>query len=183
MKSKIGRLFIILGITMFITGLIYGINIFLDDYVAGEKSEQALEIIEDNEKPNVSLINIDGLDYIGYVKIPKLDLELPILDKWDMKNIHTAPCRYSGSLEENNLVLASHDYRKHFYYIKDLNVGDEVTFIKVNGEKIEYQVSDVMIVYPFEVEKIENEEPDLIIFTCYMDGRYRTIVYCKRKTA
>ena len=90
MRSKIGRLFIILGITMFITGLIYGINIFLDDYVAGEKSEQALEIIEDNEKPNVSLINIDGLDYMGYVKIPKLGLELPILDKWDMENIHTA---------------------------------------------------------------------------------------------
>lgn len=183
MKSKIGRLFIILGITMFITGLIYGINIFLDDYVAGEKSEQVLEIIEDNEEPDISLINIDGLDYMGYVKIPKLGLELPILDKWDMENIHTAPCRYSGSLEENNLVLASHDYRKHFYYIKDLSVGDEITFIKVNGEKIEYQVSDVMIVSPFEVEKIENEEPDLIIFTCYMDGRYRTIVYCKRKTA
>ena len=58
MRSKVGRLFIILGITMFITGLIYGINIFLDDYVAGEKSGQALEIIEDNEEPDVSLSEI-----------------------------------------------------------------------------------------------------------------------------
>ena len=183
MRSKIGRLFIILGITLLITGIIYGINILLDEYVAKERSEQVLEVIEENIETNATVINIDGLDYIGYIEIPKLDLDLPILDKWDMEDIHIAPCRYSGSLDENNLVLASHDYRKHFYFIKDLSVGDEVTFIKVDGEKIEYQVSDVMIVSPFEVEKIENEEPDLIIFTCYMDGRYRTIVYCKRKTA
>ena len=45
---------------------------------------------------------VDGRDYIGVLSIPTLQLELPVLSRWSYPNLKEAPCRYSGSLYQNN---------------------------------------------------------------------------------
>lgn len=40
-------------------------------------------------------VEIDGYSYIGYLSIPILDLELPVMSEWDYPHLKVAPCRYS----------------------------------------------------------------------------------------
>ena len=40
---------------------------------------------------------IDGWLYIGALSFPSLDLELPVMDDWDMEALKYSPCRYAGN--------------------------------------------------------------------------------------
>ena len=50
-------------------------------------------------------VEIDGYGYIGYLSIPAMELELPIMADWDYKRLNIAPCRYTGSVRGEDLVL------------------------------------------------------------------------------
>ena len=52
---------------------------------------------------------VGGRDYIGVLSIPSLDLELPVLSRWSYPNLKVAPCRYSGSLYRNDLIICAHN--------------------------------------------------------------------------
>ena len=53
--------------------------------------------------------NINGYAYIGYLTIPDLNLELPIMSGWDSKRLQIAPCRFTGTLRGGDLVIMAHN--------------------------------------------------------------------------
>lgn len=63
---------------------------------------------------------INGRDYIGVLSIPSLELELPVISQWDYPALKVAPCRYSGSLYQDNLIICAHNYASHFGKLKEL---------------------------------------------------------------
>ena len=59
-------------------------------------------------------VEIDGYAYIGYLSVPKLELELPVMADWDYTRLRIAPCRYTGSIRGEDLVIMAHNYDSHF---------------------------------------------------------------------
>ena len=57
------------------------------------------------EEPTVE---IDGLSYVGTISIPAIDRELPVLTQWNAANAQKAPCRYTGSVLTDDLIIAGH---------------------------------------------------------------------------
>ena len=57
---------------------------------------------------------IDGHAYIGYLSIPSLELDLPVMADWSYDQLKIAPCRYAGTLRGGNLVIMAHNYARHF---------------------------------------------------------------------
>lgn len=51
---------------------------------------------------------IDGYAYIGYLTIPDLDLELPVMSGWDSRRLQKSPCRFTGTLKGEDLVIMAH---------------------------------------------------------------------------
>ena len=74
------------------------------------------------------VVMLDGYEYVGYVEIPALELKLPVMSDWDYNRLTLAPCRQFGSSRTDDLVIAAHNYESHFGHLKDLSVGDAVTF-------------------------------------------------------
>ena len=48
---------------------------------------------------------IDGYSYIGYLSIPTLDLELPIMEEWSYPGLKIAPGRYTGSAYNGSFAI------------------------------------------------------------------------------
>ena len=63
----------------------------------GKNSSPQNNYIE-NPKMEMPTRQINGLDYIGYLKIEKLSLDLPILSEWSYPLIRISPARYRGCL-------------------------------------------------------------------------------------
>lgn len=121
---------------------------------------------------------IDGVDYVGVLRIPTLALELPVISQWSYPLLKIAPCRYSGSAYQNNLVLCAHNYASHFGNLKSLHIGDAVTFTDMDGNLFTYQVAELETLPPQATEEMENGDWDLTLFTCTVGGQSRVTVRC-----
>lgn len=130
--------------------------------------------------PTMTEVVIDGYAYIGYLSIPSLGLELPVMSEWDYTRLKISPCRYSGSTKTDDLVIAGHNYARHFSPIKHLSEGETVYFVDMDGIRWEYQVAAVEVLQPTAVEEMTSGEYDLTLFTCSYGGKTRVAVRCQR---
>jgi sortase A len=132
--------------------------------------------------PTMTEVEIDGYGYIGYLSIPALDLELPVLSTWDYTRLKIAPCRYSGSTKSDDLVIAAHNYARHFGKLSQLRTGDQVIFTDMDGVVTAYQVVAVEVLQPTAIEEVTSGAFDLTLITCTYGGKSRVTVRCDRIT-
>lgn len=123
---------------------------------------------------------IDGYGYVGYLDIPALNLQLPVMSEWDYERLRIAPCRYSGSVKSDDMVIAGHNYRQHFGSLQRLSVGDAVIFTDMDGVIHSYEVAAVDVLSPTAIEEMTAGEYDLSLFTCTYGGKSRVTVRCDR---
>lgn len=123
---------------------------------------------------------VNGIDYIGLLGIPALELELPIISQWSYPNLKTAPCRYKGSAYTDDLILCGHNFPSHFGNLKNLSEGDMVTFTDMAGNEFTYQVVERETLMPTAIEEMESGDWDLTLFTCTVGGKSRVTVRLER---
>ena len=119
---------------------------------------------------------INGTDYIGVLKIPALELELPVISEWTYPNLKTAPCRYSGSAYLNNLIICGHNYTSHFGNLKKLREGDMATFTDMDGNVFTYKMAEQETLLPTAIDAMESGDWDLTLFTCTLGGQSRVTI-------
>ena len=156
----------------------------LSEAIALYRTEEptAPTLPDPSAKPEMKAIEVNGRLCVGFVAIPKLKLELPVLAKCTDENLKTSPCLYSGTTMEDDLVLAAHNYRRHFGPIRRLKPGDQVYFVDAEGGTICYQVAAVDAVPPTAVEEVCSGQFDMTLVTCTYGGTTRLVVYCDRQT-
>ncbi len=125
-------------------------------------------------------LTVDGHEYIGYLTIPDLGIEMPIMSDWSMEKLRIAPCRYSGSVGGNDLVLMGHNYDRGFGQLPQIEVGSEIYFRDVNGIMTVYQVVAKDILAATSVEEMVSGEYDLTLFTCTYGGQNRLTIRCEK---
>lgn len=130
--------------------------------------------------PNMEMptLELDGHAYIGTLEIPALELSLPVLSQWSYPNLKIAPCRYTGSAYLDNLIIAAHNYTRHFGQLKALSIGDAVVFTDVDGNIFSYTVSEIEQLQPTAIEEMQAGDWALSLFTCTVGGQYRVVVRC-----
>lgn len=192
MSKKAGILLVLVGAVLIVSALSLLLFNQMEDAQAGKNAEILLTKVQseienddgstevENESEQMETIEIDGYDYIGYLSIPELDLKLPVMAEWDYTRLNLAPCRQFGSTKTNDLVVAGHNYKKHFGNLSKLIVGDLVIFTDVNGDEITYEVVTSKMLEPTQVEEVQNSGYDLVLYTCTYSGQKRTTVFCNR---
>jgi len=192
--NKIGKIFIIVGLFLITLSISLIINNRYDEYNAGIQSQEVLDTLKENynednlkvvntitnEIKDMKTTNIDGYDYIGWITIPSLNLELPIMSEHDYTRLNIAPCRYYGSIYTNDLIICAHSYETHFKNIDKLNQNDLIVITDINGNIYKYEVLEIEILNPKEVSKMIDNDFDLTLYTCTNDGLNRITVRCNR---
>ena len=182
---------IIAGIAMvFLSIYLIGKNYYVE-YNAGKSIDNVIPKLEEkigsadvgtDTLADVEETIVDGHVYIGIIKVPSQNLELPIIKEWNYDNLEIAPCRFTGSYKSKDLVIAGHNYKRHFSKLKNLQKGDEIIFVAANGKDYIYRVSLVEVLEPKQVEYLINKEKenewDLSLFTCTKSGAGRYVVRC-----
>lgn len=195
MKNKIGKALIGIGVFLILAAFILVLYNFYREYNAKKKVEKYLPKLEkiikdhsvwnnnaDNEKSSKTM-NIDGMNFLGILSVPSKNLELPILADYSYELLDTAPCRYSGSYDSDDLVIGGHNYRSHFSKLKSIKNGEEIFFTSFDGTVYKYSVLRVEILEPTQIEDLINKQNtddwDLTLFTCTSSGAARCVIRCK----
>ena len=126
--------------------------------------------------------NVDGKEYVGIITMHQLGIELPVMSDWSYSKLKQAPCLYSGSVYQDNLVIMAHNYRSQFGRIRRLTTGSQITFTDMDGNVFAYLVAAIEVLDPLEVENVTNGEWDLTLFTCTLGGESRVVVRCEKES-
>lgn len=133
-----------------------------------------------NPQIEMPVVTIDGEDYIGLLSLPTLDLQLPVISQWNDSRLRTAPCRFFGSVYQDNLVIAAHNYAAHFGKLSQLHPGDDLQFTDTDGNVFSFEVVELETLRPTQVEDMTQSGYDLTLFTCTVGGQSRIAVRCRR---
>lgn len=201
MRSKLGYLYMLLG-ALLVSG---ALTLFLTNRQADKTAEDfgrsllpvlreeieaapLVETVPDNTPRE--LLNqedlimtetvINGHSYIGYLTIEDLNLELPVMSGWTEEQLRISPCRYSGTVRGEDLVIMAHNYKSHFGYLAQLKEGAQVRFADMDGTVWNYEVAATDVLKAEEVEAMTAGEYDLTLFTCSSDRVHRITVRCNR---
>lgn len=197
MKANRGTILMTIGLLLLAAALfLAGYNIW-DEHRAEGSAQQVLDqLVSETPQPeppapeeptpeyilhpemDMPTVEIDGNRYIGWVSIPALGLELPVMSQWSYPNLKIAPCRYQGSAYTGDLIIAGHNYRTHFGPLKNLGVGDTVLFTDADGNQFRYTVAQVETLAKTAVEEMAAGDWDLTLFTCTLGGQTRVTVRC-----
>lgn len=198
-KHKLGNICIALGIV----SLLGAVSLFLynrtEADAAGKASESVLQTMEEEygvvpestvlmpelyTDKEMKSTTIDGNEYIGFISIPSVNINLPIMKDWSYDGLRIAPCRFSGSLYTDDMIIAGHNYITHFGPIESLSSGDEVNICDMENNVWQYKVLWIEVIDGADIEgmmaKSETDNWDLTLFTCTMSGTSRYAVRCER---
>ncbi len=195
---KRSKFFLITGLLLIGAALLLTVYNIGESYRAGISAEKALEVLKSNMEENDSsiddltsdgrplyekypemampLVEIDGEYYAGIIEIPSLDIELPVKGDFSYKNLKKTPCIYDGSVYLNNMIIGAHNYSRHFGKIKNLGIGDRISFTDGDGNVFLYDVAEIVQVNGYDVKGLKEGEWDMTLFTCTLDGRSRVVV-------
>ena len=186
--NKRGLIFLVIGLLLiFVAGGLYVYNI-VEDNNAGKSATDLLEKIEkqQTEQDNTEesqVIIVEGDAFCGTVIITKLGIKLPVFDEWDYTRLKTAPCRYTGGIDTNDIIIAAHNYKSHFGNLNRLRIGDEISFVDAYDTQHRYSVKEITTLDGTAVTDMKSGEWDFTLFTCTKGGEQRITVRCQRDQA
>lgn len=186
-RRKLGLALMIVGTALLVGALSLFAWTRWDDARAGDSAREVMEQLE----PLVGSVEAEGDDplprvligsnyYIGYVEVPALDLRLPVMTTWSYEQLAVAPCRYYGSVETDDLVIAGFNYSGHFARLDELVAGDAVRFVAMDGTEYDYEVAEVDALQDTAVDEMTSGDFALTLFTCSYGGSSRIAVRCDR---
>lgn len=146
------------------------------------------------EQPTIDLSEY-GIknNIIGYIEIPKINVELPILLGANTKNmdkgaVHLTETSYPIGGENTNSVIAAHrghNRKKMFRYLNKLKNGDKI-YIQNFREKLVYEVYEIKVIEPDATNEllIQDGQDIITLLTChpYMVDTHRYLVRARRVT-
>lgn len=187
-KKSAGRTLIAVGAVLLLAALALTLYNRWDARRADRAAQATVGRLEDELPDTPSIyprqldtmptVEIDGERYIGILTIPELGLKLPVMDDWDYEKLTISPCRYAGSYLTDDLVIAAHNYDRHFSPIKWISPNTDVYFTNVEGTVYHYIVDNVETLQPTQVEQMITGDWALTMFTCHTGGRTRCAVRC-----
>lgn len=125
-------------------------------------------------------IQVDGISYVGYLSIPALNLELPVISESTEQNLEIAPCRFFGTVYQKDFVIGGHRYRRHFRKLSTIGYGERLSFTDVEGNVYIYEVAECEVLEPNQAEYLCSGDWDLSLFTCTPGGMTRVVLRCLR---
>lgn len=189
MNKKKGIVLMIIGAVLIILSLCLFVYNNLEDkqaeQIGNDTVSELNSLLDSPKKQNSSLIpkkttvlDVNGEGYIGVLYFPSIDLQLPVMEDWSYEQLKKAPCLYYGSVLENNMVIAGHNYKSHFGRLTNLKIGDSVIFTSADAVVYSYTVADIEKLGAYDIEEMVNSGWDLSLYTCDYSGSNRITVRC-----
>lgn len=186
----------VLRIILIIIAIVVAVFVVKKFYNEGKTENSAKEVLAEikttietsNEEEAVQTIDAElkGYKIVGIIKIPKIDLEYPILEKTTVESLNVSITKFWGNEinEIGNVTLAGHNNFSGVMFgrIKKLVVGDIIELTDTQNVTLQYEVFETKIIDPNDIScilPIEEGRREITLITCENGKANRFIVKAK----
>lgn len=196
---RIHTVFYIISVVL----LLVAINNAYDVYLVGNHAktnaqtslEKFDEIVLKNEPselidPTETVNMVGDVAYtpVAIISVDRIDLKVSVLSEWSYDLLDISVNKFSGPEpnEPGNFIVIGHNYINdaHFGNLHLLKVGDTIDLTDLKGRTLTYEVYEVLIIKPTEVDKLETKDiRSLTLVTCDKNNAYRLVIKSKAKNS
>ena len=130
------------------------------------------------------VVTYEGFTVVGRMEIPKIDLDLPVLERATKNSLEksigilTGP----GLNKVGNTIIVGHNYRNGTFFSRnsELKNGDEIYITDTTGTRIEYTIYNIYTTSSEDSEYITRDtagKREISLSTCTDDSRYRLVIW------
>lgn len=186
----------VLRIVLIVVAVIVAVFVVKKFYNEGKTENSAKEVLaeikttieasEEVEAVQTIDAELKGYKIVGIIKIPKIDVEYPILEKTTVESLNISITKFWGNEinEIGNVTLAGHNNFSGVMFgkIKKLAVGDIIELTDTQNVTLQYEVFETKIIDPNDIScilPIEEGRREITLITCENGKANRFIVKAK----
>lgn len=162
-----------------------------NEKITGTAIEDSFKEEKEVSGEYLGLLNVNSDGIMGYIKIPKIDVEIPIYHGTDTKTLQKGVGHFEGSSlpvggKNTHSILSGHRGLPSSKVFADLDKLEEndLFYIYVLNKKLAYKVDQVKIVKPSDTKDLTIVESEdyvtLVTCTPYAINTHRLLVRGKR---
>ena len=173
-KSFISKICVLAGISLLVIGILalffwqWNINSSI------QKSETYVETLrtlipepqgavpEERRDNSMSVLSIDGADFVGVIEMPRYESALPVCANWG--HLTKYPCRFSGSIYDSTLQIGATSQKGQYDFYREISVGDTAIFTDVEGNQYTYTVTNLQYEKHADQITLDRQESSLTLF-------------------
>ena len=138
--------------------------------------EPQTAVPEERRDNTMSVLSIDGTDFIGILEMPQYDASVPVCADWG--EVTKYPCRLNGSVYDRTIQIGTTSQKGQFDFYREISVGDAVFFTDMEGNRYHYEVIDIRYEKHADQAALRQEEADLTLFVKNIFAFEYIILFC-----
>ena len=130
------------------------------------------------------VVTYEGFTVVGRMEIPKIDLDLPVLERATKNSLEksigilTGP----GLNQVGNTIIVGHNYRNGTFFSRnsELKNGDKIYITDTTGTRIEYTIYNIYTTSSEDSDYITRDtagKREISLSTCTDDSNYRLVIW------
>ena len=173
-KSVISKTFVLVGIALLMIGVFLFIGWQWNIHASIQKSETYVKTLcnlipepqgavpEERRDDTMSVLSIDGLDFVGIIEMPSYESALPVGAEWG--SLANYPCGFCGSIYDGTLQIGATSQKGQYDFYRKISVGDTVIFTDVEGNQHTYAVTNLHYGKHADQTALNREESAMTLF-------------------
>lgn len=133
-------------------------------------------IPEERRDNTMSVLSVDGTDFVGIVQMPRYNFTLPVCADWGQTSKY--PCRLNGSIYNSTLKIGATTQKGQYDFYREISVGDTVIFTDMEGNRYTLVITD--LIYEKHADQASLTQKDAVL-TLFIKNVYAfeyLIVFC-----
>ena len=134
-------------------------------------------IPEERRDNTMSVLSVDGVDFVGIVEFPQYGSVLPVCGNWGRTSQY--PCRFSGSICDGSLQIGATTQQGQYSFYREISVGDAVIFTDMEGNRYTFQVAAMRYEKHIDQAALQHQELALTLFVKNIYSFEYLIIFCE----
>ena len=133
-------------------------------------------VLEERRDNTMSILSVDGTDFVGIVELPRYASSLPVCAEWGQTTKY--PCRFSGSIYNGTLQIGATTQKGQYDFYRELFVGDTVIFTDAEGNRYTFSITSLRYEKHADQAALQQIEAPLTLFIQNVYSFEYLIVFC-----
>ena len=131
---------------------------------------------EERRDNTMSVLSVDGIDFVGLVELPRYESALPVGADWGKTSQY--PCRFHGSIYDGTMQIGATTQKGQYDFYRELSVGDTVFFTDAEGTRYTFVITSLRYENHADQAALEKKEAPLTLFIKNIYSFEYLIVFC-----
>ena len=124
--------------------------------------EPQVAVPEERRNNTMSVLSVDGIDFVGLLELPRYESVLPVCADWGKTSRY--PCHFTGSIYDGTMQLGATTQKGQYDFYRELSVGDTIHYTDVEGNRYTFTITSLCSEKHADQAALQRKEAALTLF-------------------